>query len=582
MLKKFLFIIMLAIILLPASYAASGSIKLLAARETPGTGGSVADLTLEIQSGKGRVFIQTLPLTKLDTQISTRFAKEISCKLVGQDCSDYDFIYTIKSDSSIVGGPSAGGAIAVLTVAVLQGIRVNENIAMTGTINSGNLIGTVGAVRDKIEAAFNAGLRKVLIPKGDRFDDENKTIDLVEYGKELGIEVIEVSDLRDAIFEFTGKNFSVQLSDIGINDDYKKIMSMLSELLCNRTQYLQEKFLESSGEISKEILGIELDAVNLTGRSVEARKNESYYSAASYCFGANVKYRNLLLLMRNMTKTELNAEILRISNLTSEFESLIEKKEIKTLSDLQAFMIVSERILNTHENLATAALNSSDKEGYLALGTERLFSAASWSFFFNMPGREFNINKEVLRDSCITKISEAQERVHYVNLFIPLALEGTKESISQARGYLENQRYELCLFKASKAKAEADSVLSVFGADEDQLDNILNDKLNAAQRNIIEQSSEGVFPIVGYSYYEYANSLKEYDKFSSLLYVEYALELSNIDVYFKQKEKKFRLPFNREKFSYFIVGTAFGIIAALALFPKPEAKKRKQKRRNSR
>jgi predicted S18 family serine protease len=57
------------------------SIKLLAVQED-GDGkfiGSDADLYLELKPGSGRVFLETTPLTKLDTQLSTRFAKEIAC-----------------------------------------------------------------------------------------------------------------------------------------------------------------------------------------------------------------------------------------------------------------------------------------------------------------------------------------------------------------------------------------------------------------------------------------------------------------------------------------------------------------------
>ena len=76
---------------------------LLAVTENPdGTlTGTTADLFLEIQPGQGRVFIESYPLTKIDTQISTRFAKDIACKYVDAGCSDYDFFYTIRSDSPI-------------------------------------------------------------------------------------------------------------------------------------------------------------------------------------------------------------------------------------------------------------------------------------------------------------------------------------------------------------------------------------------------------------------------------------------------------------------------------------------------
>src|SRR3989338_2269107 len=140
--KKMLVIslLILALILLPNVIAKSGHMKLLAVKETEsGMEGGVADLYLDIKPGSGIVFLETYPLTKTDTQMSTRFAKAMACNITNKDCSNYDFFYTITADSSIIAGPSAGASIAVLTVAMLENFNLNENYAITGTINSGGL-----------------------------------------------------------------------------------------------------------------------------------------------------------------------------------------------------------------------------------------------------------------------------------------------------------------------------------------------------------------------------------------------------------------------------------------------------------
>ena len=140
--KRFLFIVIL-ILLLPQGLAKSGHMKLLAVSNL-GTDsrGSVADLFLEVDEGQGRVFIESFPLSKLDTQISTRFAKEVACSFIEKDCSNYDFFYTIRANSAIIGGPSAGAAIAVLTISVLEDLALDESMTITGTINSGGIIGS--------------------------------------------------------------------------------------------------------------------------------------------------------------------------------------------------------------------------------------------------------------------------------------------------------------------------------------------------------------------------------------------------------------------------------------------------------
>ena len=101
-----------AFLVASVAYAETYKIKLLAVAEQQGNfTGKMADLFLELNPGSGRVFMDTVPLTKIDTQISTRFANQIACNYIDADCSKYDFIYTIRAESSIIGGPSAGAAI---------------------------------------------------------------------------------------------------------------------------------------------------------------------------------------------------------------------------------------------------------------------------------------------------------------------------------------------------------------------------------------------------------------------------------------------------------------------------------------
>src|SRR3989338_8720046 len=165
--KKHVFLLFF-LFLAPVVYAEQGHMRLLAVSDTAkGQVGGIADLYLETKPGTGRVFLETFPLTMVDTQISTRLAKEMACGFAEYDCTKLDFFYTITADSSIVAGPSAGAAISVLTFSVLKGIDIDEKTAITGTINSGGLIGPVGGLKAKIEAAEMNGFTKVLIPIGE-------------------------------------------------------------------------------------------------------------------------------------------------------------------------------------------------------------------------------------------------------------------------------------------------------------------------------------------------------------------------------------------------------------------------------
>ena len=246
--KKIILLIILLALIIPIAAAKQGHLKLLAVKETDsGYNGSSADLYLELQPGSGRVFIEVFPLTKIDTQMSTRFAKEVACDYLEVNCDNYDFIYKITAESAIIGGPSAGAAISALTVAMLKDIELNENITITGTINSGGFIGPVGGLKAKIDAAKEQKLKKVLIPIGERFSEEdfsnetnqtNKT-DIFGYGRGIGVEIKEVSDINDVIYEFTGAKTGDDEVEFEISQKYMETMKDLAVALYNRSLKLK-------------------------------------------------------------------------------------------------------------------------------------------------------------------------------------------------------------------------------------------------------------------------------------------------------------------------------------------------------
>jgi len=567
--------LLLVLLLFPSVIAAQNDqyhMKLLAVSEVSGQDeGMVADLYLEIKPGSGRVFIDTFPLTKVDTQISTRFAKSIACNYLDYDCSGKDFFYTIRSGSTIVGGPSAGAALAALTVIALKDHEFDSNIAVSGTINSGGLVGPVGGLEAKIRGAKQANLTMVLIPRGERIvrdlNDTNKSTDLYQIGRDIEITVKEVATLDEVLFEFTGIQPKKTTENISVSEDYSEVMRDISNELCKRSELLSSRALLNA-TLTKE-------ALNLTNRAYVAIQDNNYYTGASYCFGANIKLSNQILIEENITQNELQKRIQIQKDKLSEFEEEIEARPLNTITDLQAFEIVKERIVEADnyfdQSLENLQKNDTASAQYLfSYGIERVNSAISWSRYFSVNGKKLNINSESLKNTCIQKLSEAEERYQYVQLYMPLRLENTRIALDRAHQDLASEDYELCLFKATKAKAEADVVLSALSIGDEQLDDYIALKLSIARDQIAKQAQNGHFPILGYSYYEYANSLRETDKYSALIYAEYALELSNLDIYFSNNGVKFRL--DTRLLSVFILGIAFGVLLT-AIFGKRISRK---------
>jgi len=564
-------ILILFLLLIPLVFSLEGSMPLLAVKEQGGSlEGSIAELHLEIQKGTGRVFVDTFPLSKVDTQISMRFAKEIACDLLDYDCGHYDFIYTIRADSPIIGGPSAGAAATVLTMTVLSGEKFDEKISATGTINSGGLVGPVGGVKEKIEAGAAAGLHTILIPFGEReIDPEtNLTINFTEFGKEKGVIIIEITDIYQALDTFTGKDYRRYNGAINVSSGYADTMKMLANQLCERTGDLRKTIVADTS-----VQTLYDDAYNLSLKGESAYRNEEYYSAASFCFGSNVKFSQAFMVMKNFSDFKYSLLFEELRNSIGRFDEYIDKKEIKTITDLESYMVVKERLAEAQEYLN---VTSNDSYAYsYAYANERLRSAHSWAEFFTNSGKQLNLDNDSLKASCQQRIAEAEERLQFALLTIPFGLSGPRSELVKAYSDFDSGNYALCLFRASKSKAESDIVFTSIGIDAEDVPLLIDKKLEAANRVIVKGERQGTFPVLGYSYFEYAKNLKESDEFSSLLYAEYALELSNLDIYFKETAAVSDMV-DFQSWQILAIGIVIGLIAGSMLMHGPQKTRRKR------
>lgn len=601
--KLHFILICIFLFILPATLAQkTGHITLLAVSETTQIG-SAADLTLKIQKGIGDVYIETSPLTKLDTQLSTRFAQQIACDFLDEACTNIDFFYTVRSDATIIGGPSAGAAIAALTVAIVDDLDVNQSVAVTGTINVGGLIGPVAGLVGKIDAAKTAGVTKVLIPKGARFElkpehtyndlltnttapfytFDNETglyeIDLYEYGKQLGVEVKEVATLQEAMEELTGKKYIVNEEEIVPEGWYTTTMSTIAQDLCQRQSDLFQQLEQqnwSNETIQEEVL-------NTTRKAENATAYGQYYVAASTCFGGNIYLQSILLQAEQMNATELSARLVSFNATLAMLQETIDAKELQTITDLQTYLVVNERLEEARQTLAEISallVFSTDATGMeyeLAYAIERLYSAQSWMTFFDNNGKKLKLDEEALADSCTRKLEEAQERYQYVKLITEEPLQKIVSYLDTAVFEAQKKNYVVCLDMASRAKANLDILLSLIGLrDEETMKVLVEERLRLVKQVLNKQQDHGYFPMLGYSYYEYAMFLKEDQLYSALIYSHHALEFSHLDMYFTEKEPRWKLAFENEQMLFFFIGLCLGLVVgcSFSLFV------RKKKREN--
>ncbi len=205
---------------IPASYISQAIIN-LPAIDDEGNGVSTP-LKVEIRTGNGKVLTDIDKLLFwVDTQYSIQTAKSVAESYTRINTKNFDLTYTIEGgNATIIGGPSAGAALTIATIAALQNKTLRPNVMITGTIESDGTIGEVGGILEKAEAAKDIGATTLLVPEGQSVltylkpEETCSTIRGFTYCQttykeisldvenEAGIRIIEVSDINQAISYF--------------------------------------------------------------------------------------------------------------------------------------------------------------------------------------------------------------------------------------------------------------------------------------------------------------------------------------------------------------------------------------------
>jgi len=91
-------------------------------------------------------------------------------------------------------GPSAGVAMVTAIVSVLTGIPVRRDVAMTGEITLRGRVFPIGGLKEKLLAALQGGLKRVLIPK-----ENEKDLAEIPDNVKKGLEIIPVAHADEVL-----------------------------------------------------------------------------------------------------------------------------------------------------------------------------------------------------------------------------------------------------------------------------------------------------------------------------------------------------------------------------------------------
>jgi len=133
------------------------------------------------QSKDGGQIIATGKLGEIASE-SVQNVSALIKKYTNKNLSDYDIHVQFIQTYDGVEGDSASVSIATAVISAVEEIPIDQTVALTGSLNVRGDVMPIGGATAKIEAAAEAGMKKVLIPKSNMKDVmiEKKYEDLIE------------------------------------------------------------------------------------------------------------------------------------------------------------------------------------------------------------------------------------------------------------------------------------------------------------------------------------------------------------------------------------------------------------------
>lgn len=112
-------------------------------------------------------------------------------RVTGKELSEYDVNINFVGGGNI-DGPSAGCAITTALISAITNTPVRQDIALTGEISVQGTIKPVGGIFEKAYGARQAGMKGIIIPKGNKQDIPDNHLALQIYSVETIQEVLDL------------------------------------------------------------------------------------------------------------------------------------------------------------------------------------------------------------------------------------------------------------------------------------------------------------------------------------------------------------------------------------------------------
>ena len=164
--------------------------------------GSLGDVMKESAKIASSVVKILIDNNKLDIDVNsipktTKEKEENSTLEPSEIYKRYDLHIHVPEGATPKDGPSAGITMATAIASIYSGKKIDNKVAMTGELTLTGKVLPIGGLKEKLIAAYKAGVKKALIPR------KNYELDLDEIPQEVkdAIEIIAVDRIEDVLEE---------------------------------------------------------------------------------------------------------------------------------------------------------------------------------------------------------------------------------------------------------------------------------------------------------------------------------------------------------------------------------------------
>lgn len=163
-------------------------------------GGDTLEIEVNVMPGKGDIQLtgKLGDVMKESAMTALSYVRSIGLKygVAHEFFKDHDFHIHVPEGAVPKDGPSAGITMATAILSAVSDKKVDALLAMTGEVTLRGRVLPIGGLKEKVLAAKNAGMKKVLVPVDNRKDIEEISDEIKD-----GIQIMYVETMEQVIKE---------------------------------------------------------------------------------------------------------------------------------------------------------------------------------------------------------------------------------------------------------------------------------------------------------------------------------------------------------------------------------------------